>query len=173
MGRMVIEVPEELTELGKAMAEQLAEVQRKEVREDWGMGIPSVGWGRPHETTSTGSCPLGRSLLCLPHTAKNSRLKGTRRRRTSRRTWIGGCAFPARMNIRVVQPWRPGCSQWPHLPNTYWSQSAMVRNSRIIAPDSTAIQGPFWRSLLPQRIGARLFFGRHGAVGRKGLELSV
>ena len=26
MGRMVIEVPEELTELGKAMAEQLAEV---------------------------------------------------------------------------------------------------------------------------------------------------
>jgi hypothetical protein len=28
MPKMVIEVPEELTELGKAMAEQLAEVQR-------------------------------------------------------------------------------------------------------------------------------------------------
>ena len=34
MGRMVIEVPEELAELGKAMAEQLAEVQRTMARED-------------------------------------------------------------------------------------------------------------------------------------------
>jgi len=47
---------------------------RQKVRGDWGMGIPSLGCGRPHETTNTGSCPLRRSLLCLPYSAKSSRL---------------------------------------------------------------------------------------------------
>ena len=39
MGRMVIEVPEELTELGKAMAEQLAEVQRTMARQGGGKAV--------------------------------------------------------------------------------------------------------------------------------------
>src|SRR5207253_11485912 len=39
MGRMVIEVPEELTELGKAMAEQLAEVQRTLARQGGGKAV--------------------------------------------------------------------------------------------------------------------------------------
>src|SRR2546430_14212275 len=39
MGRMVIEVPEELTELGKAMAEQLAEVQRTLARQGGGRAV--------------------------------------------------------------------------------------------------------------------------------------
>ena len=39
MGRMVIEVPEELTELGKAMAEQLAEVQRTMARQSGGKAV--------------------------------------------------------------------------------------------------------------------------------------
>src|SRR5207245_8878461 len=39
MGRMVIEVPEELAELGKAMAEQLAEVQRTMARQGGGKAV--------------------------------------------------------------------------------------------------------------------------------------
>src|SRR5438874_13100167 len=39
MGRMVIEVPEALTELGKAMAEQLAEVQRTLARQGGGRAV--------------------------------------------------------------------------------------------------------------------------------------
>ena len=39
MGRMVIEVPEELTELGKAMAQQLAEVQRTMARQGGGKAV--------------------------------------------------------------------------------------------------------------------------------------
>src|SRR5437773_6516365 len=39
MGRMVIEVPEELRELGKAMAEQLAEVQRTLARQGGGKAV--------------------------------------------------------------------------------------------------------------------------------------
>src|SRR2546427_4048184 len=39
VGRMVIEVPEELTELGKAMAEQLAEVQRTMARQGGGKAV--------------------------------------------------------------------------------------------------------------------------------------
>jgi hypothetical protein len=39
MGRMVIEVPEELTVLGKAMAEQLAEVQRTMARQGGGKAV--------------------------------------------------------------------------------------------------------------------------------------
>src|SRR5947207_13156760 len=39
MGRMVIEVPEELAELGKAMAEQLAEVQRTMARKGGGKAV--------------------------------------------------------------------------------------------------------------------------------------
>src|SRR2546427_11801656 len=42
MGRMVIEVPEELTELGKAMAEQLAEVQRTMARQGGGKAVDYV-----------------------------------------------------------------------------------------------------------------------------------
>ena len=39
MGKMVIEVPEELAELGKAMAEQLAEVQRTMARQGGGKAV--------------------------------------------------------------------------------------------------------------------------------------
>jgi hypothetical protein len=78
MGRMVIEVPEELTELGKAMAEQLAEVQRAMARQGGGKAVDyalveQAVWAAAGRTEREAhrailqSLDIGRTLTSLEH----------------------------------------------------------------------------------------------------------